>query len=71
MNWTKEKPTEPGWYWMRSAPPGIEPTASTIVQVYMNESVLSVKTQTDRAPLSNVHEVYQFAGPIPEPEGGE
>ena len=60
MKWTKERPTESGWYWFRDTTFGVT-------------SVLEVKIHRDKS--IRIGPCYdgeitrgEWAGPIPEPE---
>lgn len=69
MNWTKEKPTAPGWYWVRENPGnfGAFATIPKPVRVIWTD---------DRGWLCDGWQLDvwckrfpgEFAGPIPEPE---
>lgn len=59
MNWTREKPTKPGWYWVRcgnAVPPRVEEVAERWGKLYCQGF-----------PAADYHQDWEFAGPIPEP----
>lgn len=61
MNWTNEKPTAPGWYWVRGAYANdiiAEARINDTGALYMDDGVQDL-LQCDGV---------QFAGPIPQPE---
>lgn len=78
MNWTAQKPTEPGWYWLGVKPPEAELTIVWVVRCRKAESsnpLLGIKagdlvleTQTNQQRVSTLHSAFRFAGPIPEPK---
>lgn len=63
MVWTKEKPTVPGWYWLRKHGTGV---------VEIREGLCSVMVEGD-GYSGRIEEFHDFvwAGPIPEPEEPE
>jgi hypothetical protein len=59
VNWTREKPTKPGWYWVRcgnAVLPRIEEVAERWGKLYCQGF-----------PAADYHQDWEFAGPIPEP----
>jgi hypothetical protein len=70
MNWTHDKPTEPGFYWNRLYGSPIK----SVVEVCAAWDSLSV-TPIGMAvcwPIEHFRFVNdEWAGPIPEPEDGE
>jgi hypothetical protein len=69
MKWTTKRPTQPGWYWVRT--PG---GAGTILQLYYAHGELyywfDKPSKHPRAvtAVSVADARTQWAGPIPEPE---
>lgn len=67
MNWTTQKPTAPGWYWMRNI------TGRCVV--WIGEAwvakdkpyKLVVDAPNGNFDLDKISK-HQWAGPIPEPE---
>jgi len=64
QKWTKEKPTEPGWYW--------------VISISGKREVGQIRQEkTDRIYFSFAYleikdtKGFRFAGPIPEPPKGE
>ena len=74
MNWTKESPTEPGWYWTRR--PGCNPGVTCFISSgFMTEDkYVNSIVGWNGGPI-HPSEFERFAGPIPEPTdptpGGE
>ena len=70
MTWTKEKPTEPGWYWTKRK------GCCAGVTCFITSGEMTTNAYIPRiigwngAPI-DPSEFEWFAGPIPEPEGGE
>ena len=58
LYWTKEKPTKPGWYWVKRE----------YLKV-MESSIQQVRIFDDALCISNwkIPEEAEWAGPIPEP----
>lgn len=70
MNWTKEKPTEPGWYWVgHKMPSGIDTVKP--LQVVRHPQGLVIDYPTCHVLIDRCGEGWRFAGPIPEAEGEE
>lgn len=74
VTWTKEPPTEPGWYWIE------ETTLWGVTKSFVKE----VTSQIERdqsvtlhiediaiASLASTTSRFRFAGPIPEPQEAE
>jgi len=61
LKWSKEKPTEPGWYWIK------DNLGTEIVRIEEISGTLSIWYERDYEayPVPNNAE---WAGPIPEPE---
>ena len=71
--WTTEKPTEPGWYWARIGHfhPVLDKGVKVLVFVSGNAPFLKVaKAVTEFGMDAEVSPgaVWQWAGPIPQPE---
>jgi len=70
LTYTRERPTKPGWYWLRRL--GMEPGEETIVQVYAwnapGQEKLAVSYGGMVSTESKIFDGAQWAGPIPEPE---
>ena len=66
MNWTTEKPTKSGWYWMRYVPRDQFPS---IIQVLHDGACLCVNNDGDTVDdVCTAWPHSQWAGPIPEPK---
>lgn len=63
MKWTREMPTQPGWYWFRFVGPTEEPT---VVNVTVMQGQLLVYDARDQDWMAI--DEGEWAGPIPEPE---
>lgn len=61
MKWTKNKPTEPGWYWVEDR----YGTDIVYIKQVDDEFYIWCEENSDIYPLS---EDAEWAGPIPEPE---
>lgn len=67
--WTKEPPTEPGWYWART-----KQEYPRVAMVYVDGAApfLEMKASLEwgGSPSSHIgrpYHVWQWAGPIPQP----
>ena len=69
MNWTKAKPTQPGWYlaWSKAHE---EPFPKRIVINQNNKLMIKVNNGVYLSPLSDSHYEYWY-GPLEVPEGPE
>jgi hypothetical protein len=65
LTWTTDKPTEPGWYWFQDSWVG-----PYIVWIYWADSSKKDLIAHGREDYSVSVRYGQWAGPIPEPEGG-
>jgi hypothetical protein len=64
MTWTTDKPTEPGWYWLRHVHISAE-----IGFCYQAKKRWWVATAYRDHPLEMSYFMgFQWSGPIPEPE---
>ena len=65
MRWTREMPTEPGWYWVRD--PDVYATSINLVQHAKGRLMFAygsgVRIELDDA----MYDDCEWAGPIPEP----
>ena len=70
MNWTTDKPTEPGWYWFREkrAKGGFFVATMAFCKLYDNFGMRITSPGNSNKAIENVREGSLFAGPIPEPE---
>lgn len=64
MNWTKDKPTEPGWYWVRTSSPKREPFVAEIAHEAPHGLFLRSGSGYGWVQWLPTHE---WAGPIPPP----
>lgn len=62
LTWTRDRPTVPGWYWMRTQSGAFE----EIVEVFRRRGDLYVSEPDDLYPLSGY--AGEWAGPLPHPE---
>uniref|UniRef100_A0A6M3LFR8 Uncharacterized protein n=1 Tax=viral metagenome TaxID=1070528 RepID=A0A6M3LFR8_9ZZZZ len=62
MEWTKERPTVPGWYWQKRVWPTWDSGPNEIVYLRIYRGKLC--QQNWEPDWDN----YAWAGPIPEPE---
>jgi hypothetical protein len=65
MTWTHEKPTVPGWYWYKSA---VWKTFSIETVFQSPNRSCYINSCGHIVPVDDVD--GEWAGPIPEPEGG-
>ena len=68
LTWTREKPTEPGWYWCCT--PGIA-DSEEIIQLAKDESGDLFQTAEyidEITSISEFNENCEWAGPIPPPQ---
>ena len=67
MKWTKEKPTEIGWYWYRDRL--TEPVMSLITMLD-NELIMNAYRRYQNARINMLNGEYneEWAGPIPKPK---
>ena len=68
MNWTKEKPTESGWYWIFATPYGEE--IKDIAEIAVGESGITILFPVsgyEWEPSYEVEDVIYWMGPLPEP----
>lgn len=64
MKWTKEKPTEPGWYWWEEDPEYAPRCVRVLSDKRDGHSIVNMGTHFRR-----IDEIPgRFAGPIEEPE---
>ena len=63
LKWTKDLPTEPGYYWDRMLFPGVSPTIS-----HVSRRLDGVLILDDNGELE-LYRGREWAGPIPPPEG--
>ena len=72
MTWTKEPPTEPGWYWKREIREG-RIMSSEMVEVEIAESgeVLYTYHADYDGAFRSTPGWNEWAGPIPEPQEPE
>ena len=67
MHWTKEPPTEPGWYFFRGNIPGYhENNPPVYVDVHQNKVVLVRRASWVLSNLIIKYDI-EWAGPIQEP----
>ena len=64
MNWTKEKPTEPGWYWAKS---GRCPYIRLVFKSAFDEKLRVTFVDHNKSKLVDECDGY-WMGPIEEPE---
>jgi hypothetical protein len=69
MKWTKDKPTSPGWYWVRNIVVGADDYEPAKIEADLEESGrLFVDYSCDAEWLDDYGDNYEWAGPMPEPE---
>ncbi len=66
MIWTREKPTQPGWYWYRTLHHG-KPTFVDMVRVYPYGDTFLVRSMEFAGTFIKDF-TGEWAGPIEEPE---
>jgi hypothetical protein len=64
MNWTREKPTKPGWYWHRLMPH----TERRVLHVFKLAGALVVDHTKWSAPAKVEEYRGLWCGPIEEPD---
>jgi len=62
MKWTKERPTEPGWYWRKPLNSNPKFNLSVIIKLQIFSGELGYMG------YGLVWDKYLWAGPIPEPK---
>jgi hypothetical protein len=62
MNWTKEFPTKPGWYWWRENPAGHS------FVIYFDDGFQCVYTGSSEIPEYREEWTGERWGPIPAPD---
>jgi len=60
--WTKQPPTEPGWYWWR-----VRGNASITLKVYFSGGILRANTRPYPLPVIEINNGEWWAEQIPEP----
>lgn len=70
MSWTTEKPTEPGWYWVRYdyANGTYDPATLAEVVRHIRDRIFLVNDGWAYIEDDDGRIQYQFAGPIPGPK---
>lgn len=68
--WSKEPPTEPGWYWVRLYLPGLGVWHRWVTRVNQDGDTFYLQSdEGDRSEIPTAHGInkVEFAGPIPQP----
>lgn len=61
--WTKDKPTQPGWYWYRSPRPTL--VVVCYIEIGLRDNCVSFAYGERYQAMSEME--GEWAGPIPEP----
>lgn len=70
LTWTSERPTEPGWYWMRKLP-FLDKPKIVLIRLVSNGSLFVKRYEASMQALNEFvtrHRGCQWAGPIPDPQ---
>ena len=68
MFWTKELPSEPGWYWFRNLLDKDSVLMPEIVRVRLYAGELAIENSRLSHWIGHEGYDYEWAGPIPLPE---
>lgn len=68
MEWTTEKPTKPGWYWLKSNYAHSESSDVEVVWVFKNPGAKDCGVMSTNGWCVAAGKIAgEWAGPIPEP----